>query len=454
MWQNVTIGGQTVDGKDACNELTYLVLEATEGIQTTQPSVSYRYHKKQDIRTFRKAISLVQQGLATPAFFNDELVIPLVLAKGATVKEARDWCVIGCVEPYVAGKSDGRPVVGYINTVKLIELVCNNGYDPINKGQLGPKTGDPCKFKTMKEFENAYEKQMNYFTEVMIKGYNVVSSIHSQIVPAVFASTLVDECIEKGMTLQEGGAKYNSSGSFITALANTADSLMAIDKIIFQNKQLTMKELLEAMACNYKGKERVRQLLLNVLDKYGNDCNEVDEYARKVVNCMNDNLDKYKDSRNAKYNLSVLSQSFNVLQGKSVGATPDGRFAFRPLANNASPVAGNDQNGPTAVVKSVSKIDEMISLNGVLLNQRFDPVFVKGEKGAAILASVIKAYFDERGEHIQINVVGEETLRDAQKNPGNHRNLMVRVAGYSAYFIELDREVQEDIIRRTIQTRL
>ncbi len=452
LWQNVTIGGQDISGRDACNELTYLVLEATENVAVVQPSVSLRWHKKLDSRIYNKALTIVQEGLATPAFFNDDLIIPLVLAKGATVKEARDYSILGCVEPYAGGWTDGRPNVGYINTLKLVEFVLHNGFDPILKKQIGPKTGDPRNFESMKDIMKAYVAQMQYFIGMMLQNYNKVGAVQTAMQPMIFGSVMIGGCMDKGKTMQDGGAKYSFSGAFITALANAADSLAVIDEIIYNKKYITMDKLIEAIDCNFEGKENIRQLLINKAPKYGNDVDMVDDYARTIVELAAEELDKYRDSRGGRYVLSALSQSFNVLQGKSVGATPDGRFAYSALANNVSPV--QDCEGPTSVVNSVSKIDQMVLLTGALLNQKFDPQFVKDEEGRKLLGSLIDAYFAEYGEHIQINVVSEEILRDAQRNPDKYRNLMVRVAGYSAYFIELDKEVQEDVILRVSQTHL
>ena len=454
MWQNCAVGGVTPDGKDGVNEFSFCILQATSEVKTTQPTISFRYHDHIDPKFFEKALTMIQDGLATPAMFNDKLIIPLVLSKGATIKEARDWSIEGCVENYVTGKTDGRPVVGYINTVKLVEFVLSNGVDPLSQKQIGVKTGDPKDFASFEEFMKAYRKQMEYFTKLMCDAYNIVGACQANMVPALISSALVDDCIEVGKTLQEGGAKYNFSGSFITAMANAADSLAAIQKFIYDEKTLTLDDLKEALSKDFEGREPLRQMLMNHAPKYGNDDDYVDEIARQIVESATDEIEKYLDSRNGRYVLSVLSQSFNVLQGKSVGATPDGRYAFEALADNASPAASRDVNGPTAALRSVSKIDQFRPLIGTLLNQKFDPVIVKGEKGREILGTLIRSYFDEYGEHVQINVVDEATLRDAQIHPEKHRNLMVRVAGYSAYFIELDKDVQENVIARTAQKGL
>ena len=452
MWQNAAIAGQAADGSDATNALSYLVLEATEGVMTTQPTVSFRYHDAIAPELLDQALKMVQKGLATPAFFNDKLAVPLVLLKGATLEEARDWSIEGCVECYVTGKTDGRPVVGYVNAAKAVERVLNNGTDPLSGKVVGVRTGELSSFRTFDEVLAAFDTQMKYFIKLMLDGYNIVGSLHATRAPAPFASATVDDCIRKGRSVQEGGAKYSFSGCFMTSLANAADSLAAIGQVVFQDGTLTLTELNRILLDNFKGHERTRQLLLNRPPKYGNDDDFVDALARHCVSVYAGELEGYRDSRGGRYVLSILSQSFNVLQGKSVGATPDGRRAFEPLSDNASPSVGRDISGPTAMVRSVAKIDQMKPLIGTLLNVKFDPAITRGENGLKVLKHVVTSYFDLMGEHIQINVVHRETLRAAQAHPAEYKNLMVRVAGYSAYFIELDRDVQENIIARTQHT--
>lgn len=453
LWQNMAVGGQTTDGRDATNELSFAILDAYRGVQTVQPSCSFRYHDNIDREFFRKALKMSQDGLAMPAFYNDKLVIPMVLAKGATIEEARDWSIEGCVEPYVTGKTDGRPVVGYINGLKIVELILNNGVDPMTGKQIGLKTGDLESFKNIEDLMEAFEIQLKYFIELMLDGYNIVGSLHATRLPAVFASVTVDDCIAKGKSLQEGGAKYNFSAAFITALANTVDALAAIETIVFQDKKIGLEELNEILKNNFEGQERIRQLLLNKAPKYGNDNDFVDGLGRRILAMYNQELGNYKDSRGGRYILTVLSTSFNVLQGKCTGATPDGRKALEPTSDNASPYAGRDVNGPTSVIKSASKLDQMNCLAGALLNLKFDSNIIKGEKGLDILGDVVESYFDIMGEHIQFNVASAETLIAAQDNPEEYGNLMVRVAGYSAYFTELDKDVQDNIIQRTAHTK-
>ena len=268
-------------------------------------------------------------------------------------------------------------------------------------------------------------------------------------VPKAFASCVVGECIERGKTLEEGGTKFNSSGAFIVALANAADSLEAIDQIVFRDKMLTLEQFNDMLLKNYEGNERLRNIILNKVPKYGNDNAHVDAFANRMIRVYNKELLKYRDSRNGTYENCILSTSFNVLQGLTLGATPDGRLAREPVSDNASPMVGRDITSPTATIKSVASIGQYDINNGTLFNIKFDPNVIKGEQGMRILENCILSYFAMDGEHIQINVADTETLRDAQKHPENYGNLLVRVAGYSAYFIELDRAVQENIINRT-----
>jgi pyruvate formate-lyase/glycerol dehydratase family glycyl radical enzyme len=452
MWTNVTIGGIDENNKDACNRLTYLFLEAADGAQTTQPAISFRYNKRGGKEIFDRAVKLTQKGLGQPAFFNDEINIPRVLADGGNIKEARNYAILGCVEAIVPGKTDFRPVAGFINVLKLLELTLYNGFDPKTGKQAGPKTGAVSELDTMEKFLNAYKAQCAYWIDFHLQAYGMCSALHSQIAPTVFASTLVEGCIEKGRILQKGGAKYSSTGTFISGIANTADSLACIDDVVYRKKLMTLAEMVEMLDNNYVGKEEWRQMFLNKEPHYGNDDDFVDEYCHIVVETCAEENGKHKDSRFGNYQLILLNQTYNIWQGRVVGATPDGRLDGEPMANNASPSNGMDRNGPTAVGNSVGKIDTLIVQKGVLVNHKFDPAVAKGEKGLQMLETFLKGYFDAGGQHVQINVVDAKTLRDAQAHPENYKNLMVRVAGYSAFFIELDKRVQENIIGRTEHT--
>lgn len=454
MWQQMAIGGLTRDGKDATNELTYAVFRAWDLVKTVQPTMAMQVNDNTPKELMDVALGMVQKGYAIPAFYNDNLVSNLLINKGATVEDSRDWTVHGCVEPYVQGKSDGRPNVGYVNAAKCIELVLNNGWDPVAKCEMGLKTGDPSTFTSIKDFEDALHKQIVHFVKVMCEAYTKVCAMHALYVPKGYASALVTDCIGRGKSLEEGGALYNSSGVFLVAMANGADCLEAIDYVVFQEKMMDIKAFNEILLNNYEGNERLRNIILNKVDKYGNDKERVDGYANRMIRAYNAEMVKYRDSRGGTYENCILSTSFNVLQGKTIGATPDGRLSGEPVSDNASPMVGRDVTSPTATIKSVASIDQCDCNNGALFNIKFDPNIVQGEEGKEILRNVIQSYFDMNGEHIQINVVDAETLRDAQEKPQDYKNLLVRVAGYSAYFVELDKEVQNNIIGRTAHTNV
>ena len=284
MWQNIIVGGVKPDGTDGTNELSYAVLQSWDLVKTTQPSLSLRYHDHTPASLLREAMKLTQKGYATPAFFNDKLIIPLVLTKGATIEEARDYSFHGCVECYVTGCSDGRPVVGYVNMAKCLELALNNGYDPVSHQQLGPKTGDPAQFQNIEDVMKAHEAQIAYFIKRMTDGYTIVGAMHAKYLPKIFGSCIVGGAIEKGMSVEAGGAKYSSSGGFLVALANAADSLAAIEKVVFQDQTLTLPALNDILHKNFEGNERVRQILLNKAPKYGNDNPERGQIRKKDCN--------------------------------------------------------------------------------------------------------------------------------------------------------------------------
>ncbi|SCJ58027.1 4-hydroxyphenylacetate decarboxylase large subunit [uncultured Eubacterium sp.] len=453
VWQNMIIGGIGADGKDACNEATMLLLKANEEVQSSQPTMSLRYHRHMSKAVFDKAISMIQKGLATPAFFNDHLCIPLVLAKsdGINIEDARNWGVMGCVQPMAAGKSDGRAQVGTVNLLKCIEFAMHDGFDPQTGKQTGPHTGKFEEFASYEDFFQAFLTQVDHSFDLMINAYNSVTAIHATRQNMPFASMCVDDCIAKGTTLQQGGAKYSYSGALADGLANAIDSLAAVRKFVFEDKILTAQELLSACDDDFAD-EVLRQKLLNKGPKYGNDIDEVDLIGHLIIKHINEMISTYRDSRGARFCFDIESQSYNIVQGKCVGATPDGRKAFAPLGDNVSPVMGRDISGPTATVLSVAKIDQFYTTDGTLFNIRFDPRSIAGEKGREVLGGVVKTYFDNYGEHIQINVVSDETLREAQKHPEDYKNLLVRVAGYLAYFTELDKNVQDNIIARTLHS--
>lgn len=450
MWQNLMIGGQTADGKDAANETSFLVLKANEGVRTSQPTVSVRHFDGLSEELIEEGLMMIQEGMGTPAFFNDKLVVPMMMEKwGASLEEARDWSIVACVQTSLPGYSDGASTAGYVNPLKALELVLHNGADPVTGEQLGIKTGDIKTIDSLERLMNALYAQIDYFIDHVVKNYNIVGALHATRAPELFQSLVTNDCIDKGMSVQEGGCRYNGTAVAITGIGSATDAIAAIDTLVFKEKVLTIEAVMDALHANFEGKEDVRQTLLNKAPKYGNDIDYVDDIAADILKHYQDAVADCKDVRGGNFCAVVESQSMNVSQGKCVMASADGRFAFAPINDNASPVMGRDTHGPTATLNSVSKLNQRNAKNGCLYNLRFEPSCIKGKKGREILDSTVKAYFKNMGEHIQINVINDETLLAAQRDPESHRDLLVRVAGYLGYFTDLDKAVQNNIISRT-----
>lgn len=450
MWQILVVGGQTREGKDASNDLSLLCLQAADELQTTQPVMALRVCEDTPRELIRFGCKMVQEGQANPGFFNDETAIKMALGKGGTLEEARDWTIVGCIQAGPGGGgTDGSPDAGYVNMGKMVEFVLHNGVDPATGKTLGLQTGDPREFKTIEEFKDALKKQILHAYDQIRIGYNLMQSIHMNRYPVIFASMVTAGCVERGKSVQEGGANYSTCGLYVTGAANLADCIAAVEKCVFEDHDLTMDELIAACDSNFEGQERLRQLLLNKPEKYGNNQEHVDSIYREMMHFVADNVQKWPDARGGHYAFGIDSQTMNIPHGKVVGALPDGRLAGEPLCDASSPMMGRDVHGPTSTVRSVAAIDQPDLQEGALFNLRFDPKGVQGEKGRDIIEGVIKTFFQEGGEHIQINVVDNETLKKAQVEPEKYRGLMVRVAGYMAYFTELDKSAQDTIIRRT-----
>ena len=451
LYIHLMLGGVLADGSDGCNELTNLILHGMEDLQTKEPCISFRYHDNINEETFRLAMKVSLQGGSHPAFFNDSTCINHLKRLGFSHEDAVNWAVCGCTEPVVQGKTDFQSQMGYFNAIKVFEIALHNGMDPVSKKQLGPKTGDIRTFTSIEQLKDAYLEQQNFFLKKYVQLFNKMVSCHAYSVPTITGSCFTQGCIEKGKFLQEKGCDMRYTAVAVTGLANIADSFAAIEECVFKKKYLTADELLNLLETDFEGKENMRQLLINRAPKFGNDIEAVDKYAHFVVKSIDDEAKKYRDGRDGELTTVWATQSYNVVLGRKIGATPDGRHAFTPMADNVSPMNGMDVNGPTAVVNSVNAVDPTIPQSGLLLNQRFDPAIVKGEKGIDILETVLRAHFKNAGEHLQINVVDDETLRAAQKEPDKYRNMLVRVAGYSAFFVDLEENIQENIIQRTIQ---
>ena len=451
LWQILMLGGVDRQGRDVTNEVTYLTLEAASEIKMAQPAVALRVHEGTPDRVWRMACAMVQDGQANPAFFGDKCGIQTVLNKGGSLEEARDWYILGCIEPHEgSGTTDGNPSAGYLNLPKCLELVLHNGVDPLTGKQLGPKTGDPASFESFEEVFDAVKTQIRYFYDMIHWAYNGVVSLHSTRLPCIYSSFMIEGCIEKGKPVQHGGALHTHTGIFSTGAASLADALAAVKKFVFDDAKISMTDLIAALDSNFEGNERLRLALVNKAPKYGNDDLYVDSIEDEIVNYVADYVQAFRDARGGTYCYCNQTQTVNVTMGRTTGATADGRLAGTPLSDNGGPAMGRDTSGPTAALNSISKNMHQDNVwDGTLLNLRFDPSGVSGEKGLKIIESVVKEIVDNNGFHVQINVVDDKTLRAAQKDPENYRDIVVRVAGYMAYFTELDKSIQDSIIART-----
>ena len=449
MFQNLTIGGQDSSGKDASNNLTRLILEATANIRVTQPSVSYRWHKEtpDDIRL--QVVDVISKGLGMPGLFNDDAIIPMMREKGTTPSDSLDYSILGCVEPIVGGKSDPRQNIGYVNLPKILEVTLHNGRDPRSGELVGIETGDPRDFTSFMTLWNAFTEQVDNTIELLTQADRIAAGVHIGHATTPFISALLEGSLDTGKSMQEGGAKYNSGGIMGVGIAIVADSLEVLRKYVFDKKEISMNELLQIMADDWEGHEELRVKLENDPDKYGNDIERVDNLARDAGRTFCESIQKRMTTRGGPYHGALFSVSMYIPQGEVLGATPDGRKAGHMLSDGVSPTQNRDVKGPTAAMKSVARLDHSMCYNGTLYNMKFTPDFFETESRRRKFIGMIDAYFEMGGFHIQYNVVSRETLEDAKVNPMQHRDLIVRVAGYSAYFIELDPYVQDEVIART-----
>lgn len=497
LFQNLIAGGQNKDGEDVTNDLSIMSIQASVHVHLPQPSLSVRVWNGSPHEFLIKAAELTRTGIGLPAYYNDEVIIPSLQNRGLSLEDAREYNIIGCVEPQKAGKTDGWHDAAFFNMCRPLELVFSNGMD---KGELvGIQTGDVAGMTTFEEFYDAYKKQMEYCISLLVNADNAIDVAHAERCPLPFLSCMVDDCMKRGMSVQEGGAVYNFTGPQGFGIANMADSLYAVRQLVYKDKMISMEELKEALAWNYgkgmdaqtaadmtasvlKEMERQGQVidektaasvfqtvlnmkpteqqkaryeeihhLIDQVPKFGNDIPEVDYFARDVAYTYTRPLQNYRNPRGGQYQAGLYPVSANVPLGGQTGATPDGRYAHTPVADGVSPSAGKDVKGPTAAATSVSRLDHFIVSNGTLFNQKFHPSALAGREGLEKFVALIRSYFDQKGMHVQFNVVDRDTLLDAQKNPEKYKHLVVRVAGYSALFTTLSRSLQDDIIRRTEQ---
>ncbi|MCI8696433.1 glycyl radical protein [uncultured Acetatifactor sp.] len=505
LFQNLIVGGQDKEGLDVTNDLSFMCITASKHVFLPQPSLSIRVWNKSPHELLLKAADLTRTGIGLPAYYNDEVIIPSLLSRGLTLEDARDYNIIGCVEPQKAGKTEGWHDAAFYNMCRPLELVFSNGWDKGEK--IGIETGAVEDMATFEEFYDAYKKQMDYNISLLVNADNAIDVAHATRCPLPYLSCMVDDCIKRGKSVQEGGAVYNFTGPQGFGIANMADSLYAIKKLVFDEKKVTLAEYKRALAMNYgqgfdavsageivteilreirkvnlpemdrngmavdeaqvagmiaavmnaelpaEEKKRYEELraMIDEVPKFGNDNEEVDMFARDVAYTYTRPLLNYRNPRGGQFQAGLYPVSANVPLGAQTGATPDGRLAHTPVADGVSPSAGKDVYGPTAAANSVSKLDHGIASNGTLFNQKFHPTALSGEKGLENFVALIRSYFDQKGSHMQFNVVDRETLLDAQAHPEKYAHLVVRVAGYSALFTTLSKSLQDDIIRRTEQ---
>jgi formate C-acetyltransferase len=447
LFQNVTIGGQGPRGEDASNELSCLILDAAARARVTQPSIGFRYHNRVAPEMLQKVAETIREGLGYPAIMNDNCIIPKHLIRGATLEEARNYCT-NCVETDIEGMTDSRAHSGYVNFPKCFLLAMNDGVDPETGRQIGPRTGKMESFATFEELLAAYEAQVAHFTRLIVEAYDLIDGAHAVHAPEPFMSSLLDDCIDRGMTRQEGGVRYNFSGIFGVGLASAADAMAAVRKVCFDDRSVTPQALLEALKENFEGAETIRKACEEA-PKFGNDDDYVDLLARDAGHVFCREVTRYPSMRKGFYIPELHSVSAHVYFGEVTGATADGRPKGIAFSDGASPVGGRDRQGPTAAVRSMTKIDHQEVLQGVLYNQKFSRSLLKGGGEVAAFADYIRTYCDLGGHHIQFNIISTEDLRKAQADPEAYRDLIVRVAGYSAYFTELNRNTQDEIIART-----
>ena len=443
----INTGGVKCDGSDGVNELSYLILDVVEEMRLTQPSSMVQISKKTPDRFLKRALKIIRTGFGQPSVFNTDVIIQELLRQGKRIEDARNGGASGCVETGAFGK-ESYILTGYFNMVKVLEITLNNGFDRRTGKKIGLQTGDPAKFGSFEELFGAFKKQLNYFVNIKITGNNIIERLYAELLPVPFLSLFIDDCVAKGKDYNDGGARYNTNYVQGVGLGTMTDSLAAIKYNVFDNEHVTMGQLLEALESDFRAHETLRQRLVNRTPKYGNDDDYADQIMKETFEAYYDAIDGRPNTKGGCYRVNLLPTTVHVYFGKLVGATPDGRKASEPLSEGVSPVQGADRKGPTAVIKSVAKIDHART-GGTLLNQKFSPQLLADEEGLDKLASLIRTYFKLDGHHIQFNVVSSEMLRDAQKHPEKYRDLIVRVAGYSDYFVDLNIELQNEIIKRT-----
>jgi len=443
----INLGGLKEDGTDGVNDLSYLILDVIEEMRILQPSSMVQISAKGPDSFLLRALRIVKTGFGQPSIFNTDAIVQELVRQGKSVQDARNGGASGCVESGAFGK-EAYILTGYFNLPKVFEITLNNGLDPRTEKRIGLETGDPLTFKTFDELFEAFRKQIRHFVDIKVRGSNVIERLYATFLPAPFLSILVDDCIKNGKDYHAGGARYNTNYIQGVGMGTITDVLSAIRFNVYDHGHFTMKELLAALGKNFEGSEGLRQRVLNRTPKFGNDDDYADGLMKRVFEAYFEAVDGRPTPRGGKYRINLLPTTVHIYFGKMTGATADGRLAGDAVSEGVSPVQGADRKGPTAVIKSLGKMDH-VRTGGTLLNQKFTPQLLAGDTGLAGVKDLVRSYFRLMGHHIQFNVVTADTLREAQKFPEKHRDLIVRVAGFSDYFVDCSTELQNEIIRRT-----
>lgn len=448
--QAITLGGMDEFGNDNTNELSYLMLETTARVHMAQPSVCCRINHNTPDDFLLLSAEVIREGLGMPAMYNDEIAIPSLTSHGIPIDTARKYyAVIGCVEMGIQGKLCAFANSGYFNLAKTLEIMLHNGIDPATGKELiqPPKKID--EIPDFEEFENLYYEYMSQLLQHQIRVTNAVDTMHARLVPLPFMSAITDGCVSRGKEVQSGGALYNYDGIQGVGLADVVDSFLTVKKLVFEEHRYTLTELIDALDADFHGYDDLWIDIRKGILRYGNNSKDANDLARNLVQHFCTSVSSYKNLRGGFFVPGMYSNSANVPLGEVVGALPNGRHAFTPIAEACSPSHGSEKSGPTQAALSVASLDHVLLTNGSQYNQKFHPAALQDEKGIRSLAQLIKTFFTSGGYHIQFNVVSSETLRDAQKHPEQYRDLVVRVAGYTAFFTDLSKEIQNDIINRT-----
>lgn len=445
----INLGGVKPDGSDAVNDLTYLILDVIEEMRLLQPSSMVQVSKKNPDRLLRRAGRIVKTGFGQPSIFNTDAVVQELIRQGKSLEDARQGGCSGCVEAGAFGR-EAYFLSGYFNLPKILELTLHDGFDPRTGKQLGPRTGDPRGFATFDAFFSAFETQLKHFVDIKIRGNNLIESMFARHMPAPFLSLLIDDCIAAGRDYHQGGARYNTTYIQGVGLGTVTDGLAAILHHVYQNKGCDWDTMLAALTADFAGHESLHRTLLDDTPKYGNDDDRADQLVPRVFEAFWKLIDGRPNARGGTHRVDMLPTTCHVYFGKVTGALPDGKKAGETVSEGISPVQGADRRGPTAVLNSAAKFDH-IKTGGTLLNQKLTPQLLADEEGLKNFTHLVRGYFSKDAHHIQFNVVTRETLLEALAHPEKHRDLIVRVAGYSDYFVNLTTELQQEIIRRTEQ---